>query len=112
MHITSTVPAVGGLSSVSHLLSLTEHDVKQIIYLELSRATISKYMQVIYSALYLSGLKLHVASVLCRAHTISSNHYLDSLGSKDLLQPTLRATLASAFHTLIEYAIFAHSVQG
>ena len=40
------------------------------------------------------------------------NHYLDSLGSKVLLQPTLGATLAWAIHTLIESSIFAHSVAG
>ena len=38
------------------------------------------------------------------------NHYLDSLGSKGLLQPTLSPTLAWAICTLIEYAIFAHPV--
>ena len=64
---------------------------------------------------------VHYASLTCnsmrpqhtlQSHTISLvlslglNHYLDSLGSKGLLQPTFGATLARAICTAIEYVIF------
>ena len=69
---------------------------------------------------------VHYASLTCNftppQHTLQStynqsqslglNHYLDSLGSKGLLQPTLGSTIAWAICTLIEYVIFAHSATG
>ena len=47
----------------------------------------------------------HIQSVLI----IEFNRYLDPLGSKGLLQPTLGANLAWAIRTLKDYAIFALS---
>ena len=67
---------------------------------------------------------MHYASLACNSthphqHTLQSiynhfnhwilNYYLDSLGSKDLLQPAFGPTLARAIRTLIGYVIFAHS---
>ena len=67
-------------------------------------------MYVIYSALCLPDIVISCGlSTLYRAHTVSSNHwvlnyYLESLGSKGLLQPTLDATLAQAFCFALSFA--------
>ena len=76
-----------------------------------------KKKRVIYSALWLtcySTWPRHTSQMTYNQFLSLGglNYYLDSLGSKGLLQYTLGPTLAWAIRTLIEYAILAHSAPG